>query len=152
MPASIFKSGFAMRRVEESMTKTTELKNSAGRLGVAPHRLVAGLAMAVIFGAQAHAQSTPGWKNVGQVGAARIVTLDQKSKTKLEERVWAALRSNCPSTFCNVHFYWEHQYPSIRGLPQRELAKHAVLIYSNNDGFKWNCTYRPFADNCFTRK
>lgn len=97
------------------------------------------------------AQPDPGWSFVAHRGAVKVVTLERQSKAGLEERVWAALRSVCTKSHCNAHFYWEDEYASRKALPERELMTFAVLTYSTTNGFQWNCTLRPFADNCFKK-
>ena len=112
---------------------------------------ILGLTVTIMCSGHAYAQSSDGWNFVGQIGASKVVVLDRQSKAGVEERVWAALRSICTSSHCNANFFWEHEYASQKGLPERELSKHAILVYSTNNGFQWNCTFRPFADNCFKK-
>ena len=112
---------------------------------------ILGLTVTIMCSGHAYAQSTDGWNFVGQIGASKVVVLDRQSKAGVEERVWAALRSICTSSHCNANFFWEHEYASQKGVPERELSKHAILVYSTNYGFQWNCTFRPFADNCFKK-
>jgi hypothetical protein len=114
-------------------------------------QVTVGLAIAIACFGNSRAQSNEGWSFVGQVGAAKAVTLDRKSKASVEERVWTALRSVCTRSHCIAHFYWEHEYSLQKRLPERELSKHAILVYSTNYGFQWNCAFRPFADNCFKK-
>ena len=114
--------------------------------------VVVGLVITIASFGNAPAQSIDGWTPVGQVGAAKVVTLDRNSTVSIEERVWTALRSICPGSYCYAQFFWEDEYVAKKGLPQRELAKDAILVYSTNSGFQWNCAFRPFADNCFTKK
>ena len=85
--------------------------------------ILVGLVITIASFGHARAQTNAGWTYIGQAGAARVVTLDRQSKVSLDERVWAA----------------------------RELSNHAILVYSTNSGFQWNCAFRPFADNCFKK-
>ena len=113
--------------------------------------IVAGMLISTSSFGLANPQSKQGWNFVGHFGSNKVVTLERKSKTSVEERVWSALRSVCTGTFCNVNFYWVDEYAKNKELPERMLLDHAILIYSTNYGFQWNCSFRPFADNCFTR-
>jgi hypothetical protein len=113
--------------------------------------LIVGLVITFASFGHALAQSNDGWKFIGQAGAAKVVTLDRQTKVSLDERVWTALRSLCPGSFCHVQFFWEDDYATKKDLPVRELSNHAILVYSTNSGFQWNCAFRPFADNCFKK-
>jgi len=137
--------------VERSLGNT---ENGAMRGTFLVHALrtvIVGLAVVIACFGHTYAQSNDGWYFVRHIGASKAVVLDRKSRTSVEERVWAALRSICTSSHCNVVFFWENEYASHKGLPERELSKYAVLVYSTNYGFEWNCTFRPFADNCFKK-
>jgi len=114
--------------------------------------VVVGLVITIASFGNARAQTIDGWTHVRQVGTGKVVTLDRKSTVSIEERVWTALRSICPGSYCYAQFFWEDEYVAKNGLPQRELAKDAILVYSTNSGFQWNCAFRPFSDNCFTKK
>jgi len=113
--------------------------------------VIVGLVITIASFGHARAQSNDGWKLVGQSGAAKVVTLDRQSKISLDERIWTALRTICPGSFCHAQFYWDDEYATKRALPERELSNHAILVYSTNSGFQWNCAFRPFADNCFKK-
>lgn len=115
------------------------------------HIVLLGLVITIVSLGHARAQSSDGWKFIGQAGAVRVVTLEKRSKASLEERIWTALRSICPGSFCNAQFYWDDEYATHKSLPERELSNHAILVYSTNNGFEWNCAFRPFADNCFKK-
>lgn len=133
------------------MNNTKDMVERATFLVDAFRQGILGLAVTIMCSGHAYAQSNDGWNFVGQIGASKVVVLDRQSKAGVEERVWAALRSICTSSHCNANFFWEHEYASQKGLPERELSKRAILVYSTNNGFQWNCTFRPFADNCFKK-
>jgi hypothetical protein len=113
--------------------------------------VIVGLLNTIVSFGNAHAQSNGGWTLVGQSGSAKVVTLDRQSKVSLEERIWTALRTICPGSFCHAQFYWDDEYATKKALPERELYNHIILVYTTNSGFQWNCTFRPFADNCFKK-
>ncbi|BAO29558.1 hypothetical protein [Sulfuritalea hydrogenivorans] len=133
------------------MNNTKDMVERATFLVDTFRMIILGLAVTIACSGHTYAQSKDGWNYVGQIGASKVVVLDRQSKASVEERVWAALRSICTSSHCNANFLWEHEYASQKGVPERELSKHAILVYSTNYGFQWNCTFRPFADNCFKK-
>ena len=49
--------------------------------------VVVGLVITIASFGNAPAQSIDGWTHVGQVGAAKVVTLDRKSTVSIDERV-----------------------------------------------------------------
>ena len=113
--------------------------------------VIVGLVITIVSLGHAHAQTKDGWKFIGQPSVAKVVTLDRQSKVSLDERVWTALRAICPGSFCHAQFFWDDEYAKKKNLPERELSDHAILVYSTNTGFQWNCAFRPFADNCFKK-
>ena len=113
--------------------------------------VIVGLVITIASFGHARAQTNAGWQFIGQAGAAKVVTLDRQSKVSLDERVWTALRSICPGSFCHAQFFWDDEYATKKDLPARELSNHAILVYSTNIGFQWNCAFRRFADNCFKK-
>ena len=113
--------------------------------------VIVGLVITIASFGHARAQTNAGWQFIGQAGAAKVVTLDRQSKVSLDERVWTALRSICPGSFCHAQFFLDDEYATKKDLPARELSNHAILVYSTNSGFQWNCAFRPFADNCFKK-
>lgn len=133
------------------MNNTKDIVKRAMFFVDAFRQVILGLAVTIACSGHVHAQPNDGWKFVGQIGSTKVVVLDRQSKAGVEERVWAALRSICTSSHCNANFFWEHEYALQKGLPERELSNHAILVYSTNYGFQWNCTFRPFADNCFKK-
>ncbi len=134
------------------MNDTNDRKKRATGLVDGYRMVVVWLVCTIASFGNAHAQSTDGWNHVRQGGTSKVVTLDRQSTVSVDERVWTALRSICPGSYCYAKFYWEDEYLAKIGLPEREMAKDAILVYSTNSGFKWNCAFRPFADNCFTKK
>jgi hypothetical protein len=112
---------------------------------------IVGVVITITSFGHARAQTNTGWKFIGQAGPAKVVTLDRQSKVSLDERIWTALRSICPGLFCHAQFFWDDEYAMKKDLPARELSNHAILVYSTNIGFLWNCAFRPFADNCFKK-
>ena len=131
------------------MNKTIHWEIRAAPLTAAFRMVIVGLTITIVSFGHAHAQNNDGWKFIGHAGAAKVVTLDRQSKVSLDARVWTALRSICPGSFCHVQFFWDDEYTTKKDLPARELSGHAILVYSTNWGFQWNCSFRPFADNCF---
>lgn len=92
------------------------------------------------------------WVAAGQMGAFRVVTLP-KPWEKRTSIYWDALRAACQErTHCNVMFVRADEVAEIRDLPERTQRDRALLVYTTNKGFEWNCEVRPDADNCFSWK
>lgn len=97
--------------------------------------------------------SYAGWTLLGQRDLYRVVLIDE-SDLKSTNTYWDALRQICKGNYCNVFFV------SAGNVIDVESTKHfsvgdfdkALLIYSTNRGFEWNCKFRPSADNCFKWK
>jgi hypothetical protein len=92
----------------------------------------------------------PKWTHAAQLGSFRVVAIEKASPRKLAV-FWEALRATCRTkTHCNVLFVDTRLADEIRALPEREQREKALLVYTTNQGFEWNCKFRPDADNCFT--
>ena len=106
------------------------------------------IAASVSQGVQAAAPA-PKWSSAPQMGSFKVVAIDKKHQRKTAV-YWEALRATCaPGSHCNVLFADAKELPGIRALPEREQREQALLIYTTNRGFEWNCRLRPEADNCF---
>ena len=90
------------------------------------------------------------WSAAEPIGAFRVVLVEKPNVRKLGV-FRDALRATCKSkTHCNVLFVDARIVKELYSLPEREQRERALLSYSTNRGFEWNCTFRPDADNCFT--
>ena len=92
----------------------------------------------------------PPWRAAEPLGAFRVIAVEKPSLRKLGV-FRDALRATCkPKTHCNVLFVDARIVKELYSLPEREQRERALLSYSTNRGFEWNCTFHPDADNCFT--
>ena len=89
------------------------------------------------------------WEEVERRDGYRVVVID-KADVKKVPVYWEALRGVCKKEFCNIAFFSRGTSiaaPSER--LSREDLHRALLIYTTNKGFSWNCQVHPYADNCF---
>lgn len=97
-----------------------------------------------------HAAKAERWVAAGHLGSFKLVALEKRYH-KNTQVFWEALRANCePKSHCNVLFVDAKAVAEIRVLPEREQLERALLVYTTNRGFEWNCRLRPEADNCFS--
>lgn len=98
----------------------------------------------------AHAAKAERWIAAGHLGSFKLVALEKRYHKKTQV-FWEALRATCgPKSHCNVLFVDAKEVEAIRALPEREQIERALLVYTTNRGFEWNCRLRPEADNCFS--
>lgn len=93
------------------------------------------------------------WKLLGQRDLYRVVLIDE-SHLNSTNTYWNAIHQICKGTYCNVFFVRTEdaiEIESTKRLSEDDFDK-ALLIYSTNRGFQWNCNFRPSADNCFKWK
>lgn len=92
-----------------------------------------------------------GWKEIERRDAYQIVVINKKDTTKVRV-FWEALRKVCSQSFCNVVFFSEGTpIPEPGKRLAHEDLNRALLIYTTNKGFAWNCRVYPNADNCFRK-
>ena len=98
----------------------------------------------------ASTMSHAGWSVLGHRDVYRVVLISP-ADTSNNSVYWDAIRTLCNKTFCNVVFVANESDLAVstsKQLSQKEREK-ALMIYTTNSGFSWNCTLRPNADNCF---
>lgn len=94
--------------------------------------------------------AVPKWEAAGHLGAFRVITVPRAQQRKVAV-YWNALRATCKQkAHCNLMYVDPAALDEIRALPERAQQERALLIYTSNKGFEWNCTIRPDADNCFS--
>lgn len=92
-----------------------------------------------------------GWQEVERRDIYRVVIIDRADIKKVPV-YWEALRKVCGEGYCNVAFF--DRRTALPQPGQRLTDDHlnqALMIYTSNKGFTWNCELRPDADNCFRR-
>lgn len=90
------------------------------------------------------------WSVLGHRDVYRVVLISPADISN-NSVYWDAMRTLCNKTFCNVVFVANESDVAVA--TSRQLSKqereNALMIYTTNSGFSWNCTLRPNADNCF---
>jgi hypothetical protein len=120
-----------------------------------PVRQIRTLLLAILAGlpmlaAGAGKPAVPPWTPAEALGAFRVVAINKPNPRKLTV-FHDALRATCKAkTHCNVLFVDVRDLKTLYGMPEREQRESALLAYTTNRGFEWNCKFRPDADNCFS--
>lgn len=93
------------------------------------------------------------WKLLGHRDMYRVVLMDE-TDTNSPIAYWNALQQVCKGNYCNVIFVRDAESIEVNSTNRLEDSDFdkALLIYSTNRGFQWNCHSRPSADNCFKWK
>lgn len=93
------------------------------------------------------------WKLLGHRDMYRVVLMDETDANSTIA-YWNALQQVCKSNYCNVIFIRDAESIEVNSTNRLEDSDfdNALLIYSTNRGFQWNCHFRPSADNCFKWK
>lgn len=90
------------------------------------------------------------WQLSGQRDIYRIVLIKPNAKSTTNV-YWDAIKKICGKGYCNLAFFSEDNLIASVGqgrLTQDDIDQ-ALLIYSGQKGFAWNCQFKPDADNCF---
>ena len=91
------------------------------------------------------------WKLVGHRNLYQVVIIDAADKCHVPA-YWSAIKAVCGNkSFCDVVFFGSDG-PAISAGSLRfseEEQQAALLNYSTNKAFVWNCSFKPEADNCF---
>lgn len=93
------------------------------------------------------------WKLLGQRDLYRVVLMDE-SDINSTISYWSAIQQICKGQHCNLLFVKDVDAIEVdlRARLEDSDFDKALLIYSTNRGFQWNCHFRPSADNCFKLK
>ena len=114
------------------------------------HLLLAPLMVIASLGSSNAANS--GWQQIGQRDMYRTVVIDTAAIHNAAV-YWGALRAVCVRrNYCNVIFFSaadRQRAATESGRLTDDDKANALLIYTTNKGFVWNCGLRPDADNCF---
>jgi hypothetical protein len=90
------------------------------------------------------------WEEIERRDGYRVVIID-KAEVKKVPVYWDALRQVCGKDFCNIAFFrCDTSIAAPKERLSRENLGQALLIYTTNKGFVWNCEVHPHADNCFS--
>lgn len=111
-----------------------------------PQIVLALVTLSSLFGPAGATEA--GWAVADRIGTFHVVTMTKRAQGA-PEKFWEALRAVCKTSHCNVLFLDQSQHDEISMLTELDATRRALLVYTTNSGFAWNCQFRPYADNCF---